>query len=49
MMKQFYFEFWNTNGQKIGMQVSAYTALDAKIYAEKMPEFKTLAKYPQAV
>ena len=49
MMNQYYFEFWNASGQKIGMQISAYSAIDAKIYAEKMPEFKTLAKYPQLV
>lgn len=49
MLKQYYVEFWNMNGQKVGLQISAYSALDAKMYAEKMPEFKALAKYPQAV
>lgn len=49
MLKQYYVEFYNTSGQKVGMQISAYSALDAKMYAEKMPEFRTLSKYPQQV
>lgn len=49
MLKQYYVTFWNTQGQKVGMTISAYSALDAKQYAENLPEFKTMCNYPEAV
>ena len=49
MMKMYYVSYWTQSGQKVGMNVSAYSALDAKMYAEHLPDFKTLCNYPQAV
>ena len=49
MLNQYYVEYWNKQNQKVGMNISAYSALDAKIYAEKMPEFRTMANYPVKV
>lgn len=49
MLKQYFVEFWNKQNQKVGIQLSAYSALDAKMYAEKMPEFRTLCNYPKLV
>ena len=47
MLKQYFVEFWNTKNQKVGITISALSALDAKYYAEKMPEFRTMCNYPQ--
>ena len=49
MLKQYYVEYWNQRGQKVGMNISAQSALDAKIYAESLPEFKCMVNYPTAV
>ena len=49
MLKQYYVSYWTVSGQKVGMNVSAYSALDAKMYAEKLPDFKSMCNYPQAV
>ena len=49
MLKQYYVEFWNTQNQRIGIQISAQSALDAKMYAEKLPDFQTLVRYPEPV
>ena len=49
MMKMYYVSYWTQSGQKVGMNISAYSALDAKMYAEHLPDFKTLCNYPQVV
>ena len=49
MLQQYFVTYWNTKGQKVGMTIAAQSALDARIYAESLPEFKTLIQYPQAV
>ena len=49
MLKNYFVSYWTTDGRKVGMQVSAYSALDAKQYAESLPQFKTLVQYPQPV
>lgn len=49
MLKTYYVEYYTEDGKKAGMQISAYTALDAKFYAEKMPGFRSLANYPQEI
>lgn len=49
MLKAYYVTFWNNQNQKVGMTIHAQSALDAKFYAEKLPDFKTLIQYPQAV
>ena len=47
MLKPYLVKFWNNNNQKVGMTIHAQSALDAKIYAESLPEFRTLIQYPQ--
>lgn len=49
MLKNYFVSYWTTDGRKVGMQVSAYSALDAKQYAESLPQFKTLVQYPQPI
>lgn len=49
MMNTYYVKYWTKDGRVVGMQISAYSALDAKLYAEKLPDFKTLSGYPQKV
>lgn len=49
MLKNYFVTYWTTDGRRVGMQVSAQSALDAKIYAEGLPQFKTLIQYPQPV
>lgn len=49
MLKQYYVTFWNNSGQKVGMTISAQSALDARSYAECLPEFKTLCEYPREI
>ena len=48
-MRQFKIEYWTTNGRRVGMTISAYSALDAKMYAESLPDFRNMANYPQPV
>lgn len=48
-MKRYYVEYYTESGRKVGFEISAYTAIDAKLYAEKMPDFKCLANYPVEV
>ena len=49
MLKQFYVEYYTTDGQRVGTTISAFTALDAKLYAESMPKFRSMANYPRPV
>ena len=48
-MKQYYVEYWTKDGRRVGQNVSAYTALDAKMHAEHLPDFSRMANYPQPV
>ena len=48
-MKTYYVEYFTQAGKRVGIQISAYTALDAKFYAEKLPDYRSLANYPQEV
>ena len=49
VLKPYLVYFWNQQNQKVGMTIHAQSALDAKFYAERLPEFKTLIQYPQAL
>lgn len=49
MLKQFYVEYWTKEGRRVGTNISALSSLDAKFYAEKLPDFKSMANYPQLV
>ena len=46
MLKSYFVKFWTKSGQVSGMTISAYSALDARMYAEKLPDFGTLMEYP---
>lgn len=49
MLKNYFVKYWTKSGQLTGMNISAYSGLDARSYAEKLPDFGTLAQYPQEV
>lgn len=49
MLKNYFIKYWTKSGQVAGMNISAYSGLDAKIYAEQLPDFGTLMQYPQEV
>lgn len=51
MLKQYFVEFWNKAGQKVGVAVSAQSAIDARYYVENNASFGfgTLIRYPQEI
>ena len=49
MFKNYQVYYWNDKMQKVGIPVSAQSALDAKMYAESQPGFKCLVDYPKEV
>ena len=49
MMNEYYVEYYTKDWKKVGIRVSAYTSIDARAYAEKMPDFKQMANYPEKV
>ena len=49
MLKQYRVTYWNKQNQKVGMTVSAQSALDARRYVETFPEFKCLITYPEEI
>lgn len=49
MMDLFKVEYWTKDGTKVGMQISAYSSCDALRYAEQMPNYDTLAVYPEKI
>ena len=49
MLKNYFVSYWTLDGQKVGMQISAFNTTDAKVYAENMPNFGSLCDYPQEV
>lgn len=48
-MKQWYVEYYTKDGRRVGMNISAWTSLDAKSYAEKLPDFDRMFNYPVPV
>lgn len=48
-MKMWYVEYITKDNQRIGMQISARTSLDAKMFAEKLPNYARMFNYPQQV
>lgn len=48
-MKQYYVEYYTKDGRRIGQNISAYTALDARMHAEHLPDFRSMANYPVEV
>ena len=49
MMDTYLVEFYTKDGRKVGVQVSAYTAGDARKYAEQMPNYNYMASYPERI
>lgn len=47
MMDTYQVEYWTTDGTRVGVQISAYSAYDAQRYAEQMPNFEVMASYPE--
>ena len=48
-MKQYYVEYYTQDGRRIGQTISAYTALDARLHAESLPNYRSMANYPREV
>ena len=46
MMDTYLVEYYTHENQKVGIQVSAYTAQNAISYAQNFPDFNVLAGYP---
>ena len=49
MLKNYFVKYWTKSGQMAGMNVSAYNALDAKMYAEQLPDFGTAVNQPKEI
>ena len=49
MMDTYHVEYWTKDGTRIGMQVSAYCSQDVIRYAEQLPNFEMLAKFPEKI
>lgn len=42
-------EFFNKDGQRVGMQVQAYSSYDAQRFVESMPNYNYLASFPERI
>ena len=49
MMDTYQVEFFTKDGQRVGVQVSAYSSYDAQRYAEQMPNYNYMASFPEKV
>ena len=49
MLKNYYVEYYTNDGRRVGQNISAYTALDAKLHAESLPNYRNMANYPKEV
>ena len=49
MMDTYRVEFYNKDGQRVGMQVQAYSSYDAQRFVEQMPNYNYLAQFPTKV
>ena len=47
MMDTFYVEYYRHDNSKVGLRISAYSSCDALRYAEQLPDYYMLAKYPE--
>lgn len=45
MMPRWYVEYYTKDNRRVGITISAWTALDARAYAEKMPDFAQFHRY----
>ena len=48
-MDTYQVEFFTKDGQRVGVQVSAYSSYDAQRYAEQMPNYNYMASFPEKV
>lgn len=49
MMDTYQVEFYTKDGQRVGVQVMAYSSHDAEKYAQQMPNFNYLASFPEKI
>lgn len=49
MMDTYLVEYWTTDGTRTGMQIQAYSSYDAQRYAENLPNFDMMAKFPEKI
>lgn len=49
MMDTYQVEFYTKDGQRVGVQVMAYSSYDAEKYAQQMPNFNYLASFPEKI
>lgn len=49
MMDTYQVEFYTKDGQRIGMQVSAYSSYDVQKYIEKMPNYNYMVAFPEKI
>ena len=48
-MDTYVVEYYTKDGSRIGVQIQAYSSYDAQRYAEQMPNFEMLAKFPERI
>ena len=49
MMDTYRIEYYTKDGRRIGIQISAYSSVDAQRYAEQMPNYDYMVSYPEKV
>jgi len=49
MMDTYHVEFFTKDGQRVGVQVAAYSSYDAEKYAQQMPNYDHLASFPEKI
>ena len=49
MLDTYQVEFYNKDGQRVGMQVQAYSSYDAQRFVEQMPNYNYLAQFPTKI
>ena len=45
IMPTWYVEYWTKSNRKVGIQISAWSSLDPRAYAEKMPDYQQFYNY----
>ena len=49
MMDTYVVEYYTKDGSRVGVQVQAYSSYDAQRYAEQMPNYETMASFPEKI
>lgn len=48
-MPMWYLEYITKDNQKVGIQISARTSLDARMFAERLPNYARIFSHPQKI